>query len=174
LAEQATFVCANVVDSADALDGAVFDVVYVSFGAIIWLPSVDQWASQVGALVAPGGRFYMHDNHPVAWALGAQDLTFEHSYFEEATPFIDDAAETYTEGVATLRNRRTYDWNHSIGETVTALIRHGLQLDWLAEHDWTSFARFPWMIEAGDQHWVLPTDRPRVPLSYSLLAHRRA
>jgi hypothetical protein len=64
-----------------------------------------------------------------------------------------------------LTNQRIYQWNHSIGETVAALIRHGLQLDWLVEHDRTSFARFPWLIQAGEQQWVLPPGRPRVPLS---------
>jgi SAM-dependent methyltransferase len=173
LADRAMFVCADVLDAVNALNGDVFDVVYVSLGAIPWLPRVDQWASQVGALVAPGGRFYLHDSHPVASAL-ADGLTFEHSYFEEDEPFVYEAETTYTDGATTLTNQRIYQWNHGIGETVTALIRHGLQLDWLVEHDWTSFARFPWLIETGEQQWVLPPDRPRVPLSFSILAHRPA
>jgi SAM-dependent methyltransferase len=57
LSDRARFVCADVYDATNALDGAAFDVVFVSLGALCWLPSIDRWAEQVGALVAPGGRF---------------------------------------------------------------------------------------------------------------------
>ena len=38
LAERATFVCARIDEAAAALDGSVFDVVYVSLGSLCWLP----------------------------------------------------------------------------------------------------------------------------------------
>ena len=74
LSERSEFVCSDVYDATTALDHATFDVVYVSLGALCWLPSVDRWAAQVGALVAPGGRFYIHDRHPLAWALADDSL----------------------------------------------------------------------------------------------------
>ncbi len=89
LADRATFVCADVFDAVDALGHQTFDVVYVSLGALCWLPSVDRWASQVAALVSPGGCFYLHDGHPLAWSL-ADDL--EHTYFEEVDPYVETRA----------------------------------------------------------------------------------
>jgi SAM-dependent methyltransferase len=173
LADRATFVCADVFDATDALDHATFDVVYVSLGALCWLPSVDRWAAQVGALVAPGGRFYLHDGHPVAWALADDNLRFEHSYFEEREPYVDDSDVTYTDADRPVASRRSYEWNHGIGEIVTALVRNGLRLDWLAEHDWTDFPRFPWLTVDGEGRWSA-TAGPRVPLSFTLLARRPA
>jgi len=42
----------------------------------------------------------------------------------------------------------------------------------LVEHDWTSFAPLPWLVRHDDQRHGIPPGRPRVPLSYSLLARR--
>jgi SAM-dependent methyltransferase len=174
LADRARFVCSDVYDASDALDGERFDVVYVSLGALSWLPSVDRWAAVVAALLRPGGRLFVHEVHPLADALGESELVVEHSYFEEPEPVVETSAETYTDndGAVPLSDAPSYTWNHSLGEIVTALIDHGLVLEWLREHDWTAFERFPWLIRQGDQHWALPPDRPRVPLSFSLLARR--
>jgi SAM-dependent methyltransferase len=174
LARRATFVCASVDDAEAALDGAVFDVVYVSLGALCWLPSVDRWAQMVGALLSPGGRLYVHDGHPLAWALSEDDLRIAHTYFEEAEPFIDDSAQTYTDATRALRARRSYEWNHGIGEIVTALIRHGLRITELTEHDWTVWKRWPWLVEVGEGAWTNPPGMPRVPLTFTLLAERTA
>ncbi len=69
-------------------------------------------------------------------------------------------------------DRRNYLWNHGIGETVTALIDHGLRLERLIEHDWTVWPSFPWLIENADGTWSPPPDTARVPLTFSLLASR--
>jgi SAM-dependent methyltransferase len=174
LADRATFVCADVYDAVEVLGEVTFDVVYVSSGALCWLPSADRWANQVGALVAPGGRFYHHDAHPVAWALADDEMRFAHTYFEEPEPFTIETGETYTDANRPLRAKRIYEWNHGIGEIVTALIRHGLSLDWLAEHDWTSWRRFPFLVETDARCWTTPPGMARVPLSFSLVAHKPA
>lgn len=172
LEDRARFVCADVFEAAEALDHSTFDIVYVSLGALCWLPSVDRWASQVGALVKPGGRFYMHDGHPVSWALADDQPTFQESYFEEDAPFVDDADGTYADPDSAIEHRRSYEWNHGIGETVTALIRNGLQIDSIVEHDWTVWRRFPWLVAHGKHYWTSPPDMPRVPLTFTVLAHR--
>ncbi|HEY7134636.1 MAG TPA: class I SAM-dependent methyltransferase [Acidimicrobiia bacterium] len=172
LEDRSTFVCADVLHAADALAGGTFDVVYVSLGALTWLPSVDAWAEQVGALVAPGGRVYVHDGHPLAWALADDRLCIEHTYFEESEPFADEAVTTYTDSGRALVNRTTFEWNHGIGEIVTALLRHGLRLEWLTEHDWTVWPRFPWLVQRDDGAWTAPPSMPRLPLTFSLLASR--
>lgn len=120
LADRAIFVCADVHDAATALDGSTFDIVYISEGALCWLPRVDAWASQVGALVRPGGRFYLHDGHPLAWALAEESPTIVQSYFEEPEPFLCDSEATYTDADGPVRRVRSYEWNHGIGEIVSA------------------------------------------------------
>jgi SAM-dependent methyltransferase len=164
-------VCADTSDAVDALDRATFDVVYVNIGSLTWLPSVERWAAQVGALVAPGGRLYVHEGHPFALALAYERPCVEKSYFEEQAPNVSHAETTYADADHSLVHRRTYWWNHGIGETVTALLSHGLRLDSLVEHDWTLYPQFPWLVERGGR-WLLPPSMPRIPLSFTLLASR--
>jgi SAM-dependent methyltransferase len=176
LSERATFVCAPIDQAVAALGGATFDLVYVSLGALCWLPSVAEWAQMVGALLAPGGRLYLHDGHPLAWALSDDDLSLQHTYFEEADPFIDDSTVTYTDATRPLAQTRSYEWNHGLGEIVTALMKAGLRITGLTEHDWTVWPRWPWLVPAsgpvGEERWTTPAAMPRLPLTFTLLAER--
>jgi SAM-dependent methyltransferase len=172
LASMARFVCANVYEARRALDHENFDIVYVSLGALCWLPDVARWAQEVGGLLKPGGRFYIHDVHPVAWALDEDGRLLAYSYFEEDDPYVDDSEATYTDADRGIEPRRTYEWNHGIGEIVTALTSQGLKLEWLVEHDWTVLQRFPWLVEDSNGNWTSPPGAPRLPLTFTILASR--
>jgi SAM-dependent methyltransferase len=170
LADRARFVESDVQHAAAALAPATFDLVYVSLGALCWLPNVARWASQVRALLRPGGRLFVHDCHPLTLAATDSEVVFEYSYFEEAEAWVDDEEVSYTDGEGRLANTRSFMWNHSLGEIVSAVLAEGLRLDHLEEHDWTSFPRFPWLVHTGDQRWETPPGHLRVPLSFTLLA----
>lgn len=172
LDDRSRFVCAPVYDAAQVLGTSSFDVVYVSLGALCWLPSVGRWADQVAALLRPGGRLYLHDGHPLAWALDETTPALRYTYFEEAEPYIDDSEETYTDSDRPLVNTRSYEWNHGIGEVVTALVDRGLIIDRLEEHDWTVHQRFPWLIEPAPGLWSAPPGHPRLPLTFTVVATR--
>jgi len=122
---------------------------------------VTRWASQVAALLVAGGRLYLHDGHPLAFALGDDEAVFEYSYFEEPAGVMFDDGAMYTGGPALDEHGQTFQWNHGIGEIVGALMSEGLVLDSLVEHDWTMYPRFPWLIHDGDGRW---TTRHKIPL----------
>ncbi len=174
LADRAEFVCSPVADAVVALGGGRFDVVYVSLGALCWLPSVTEWATQVAGLLRPGGRLFVHDTHPVAMALDDRDLTVAYTYFEEPRPYRDTEAGSYADPTATgaLPGHPRFVWNHGIGEIHGALVGAGLRIDLLDEHDWTSSRRFPWLVETGEEVFETPGGHIRVPLSFTLLATR--
>lgn len=172
LEDRSAFVCADVYDAADVLPAGTFDIVYVSLGALHWLPSVDRWADQVAALARPGGRLYLHEIHPFAWSLADDSPLVAYTYFEEPEPFADDSELTYTDADRPLANVRTYQWNHAIGEVVTALVDRGMRIDRLVEHDWTVNQQFPWLVQSGRRQWSVPAGHPRMPLTYTLVATR--
>lgn len=181
------FVEANVLDASTVLPCAAFDLVYVSIGALCWLPSVAQWAEQVALLLRPGSRLYLHDGHPLAFALDDDQPTVVRSYFEEAQPERFDDPTTYAHDDPTERLDSTecYQWNHSLGEIVCALAAVGLAIERLVEHDWTCWPRFPWLTPTADGRFsaeflgtrrsVIAPDgsRPRIPLSFTLVAAKR-
>lgn len=72
---------------------------------------------------------------------------------------------------ATVHNR-SVQWQHPIGEVVSALIAAGLRLDFLHEHDVSLFERFGLLKRHDDGYYRFPADRPRIPLMYSLRASK--
>lgn len=145
-----------------------FDLVYTGVGALNWLPSVRRWAEVVAGLLAPGGRLYLREGHPVLSSLGDGQLVL-HPYFEEAGPTRWDDPCTYA-GPGTVSSPVTYKWNHGLGETVRAVLDAGLRLTRLTEHREVEWRALPWMVEAGDGRFRLPEHAERVPLMYTLEA----
>ncbi|MFI9386509.1 class I SAM-dependent methyltransferase [Kutzneria sp. NPDC052558] len=164
-----SYVRADVHDAVAELGGG-FDMVYTGKGSLMWLPDLDRWAEIVRDLLAPGGRLYLVEFHPLAWTLNA-DFTIVGNYLDEAID--NDSARTYTDGPALAGDTANYQWNHALGTVVTALSRAGLRIAELHEHPMLAWDQWPGMVpDETSGWWRLPADRPRIPLTYSLTAVR--
>ena len=171
------FVEADVYEAAEVLPRESFDLVYTSIGALNWLPSIDRWANAVASLLKPGGRLFIREGHPVLFSLNEdrQDaLVIEHPYFEQETPQVWEDDSSYVETDARLTATITHEWNHGMGEIVSALLSHGMQITGLVEHDSIPWEALPGQMSC-DHHgeWRLDRDRWRAPLSYTLQASKR-
>ena len=51
-----------------------------------------------------------------------------------------------------------YEWNHSLGAIVSSLIAHGLVLEFLHEHPFMLWKRWPFLIESEEGIWRLPPE----------------
>ncbi len=172
----ATFIEANVYDTPDALNGQ-FDLVFVTWGAITWLPDVQRWAAVVSRLLRPGGRLYLADAHPAALMLEqnqAGQLQLTYPYFQGAQPFLFDDPTTYNNDATPLKNTRAYEWNHSLSAIFQALAAHGLSLTTFAEHDGLVWPMFASMIADPERPGLfrLPDGALSPPLSFSLTARK--
>ena len=171
------FVEADVYDAAPALGGEQFDLVFTGIGALGWLPSISRWAATVGTLLRPGGRLFIREGHPILWALADPGpdgrLVIDLPYFEREEPSIWEEGGTYVETDAAFTANTTHEWNHGLGEIVTALHDEGMQLTGLVEHDSAPWEALPGqMTKDGFGEWRL-TDRPwRLPATYTLQAVR--
>jgi SAM-dependent methyltransferase len=169
------FVQSDVYDAVQVLGSEQFDFVFTGIGALCWLPEIRRWAEVVAGLLRPGGRFFIREAHPMLWALAEarEDglLVVEHPYFETDEPMVWDEPGTYVATDAVITNSVTHEWNHGIGEIVTALMEAGLSLTMLVEHDSVPYEAFPGqMDDLGGGEWRL-TDRPwRLPHTYTLQA----
>jgi SAM-dependent methyltransferase len=181
LAERAgppvTYVESDVYSAAEALGGAAFDLVFTGVGALCWLPDIRRWAQTVAALLRPGGRLFLREGHPALWALDYErpdDLVaLEYPYFEQTEPQVWEEEGTYVTTDAVFTHTTTHNWNHGLGEIVTAVLDAGLTVTGLIEHQSVPWEAMPGrMTEVGDGEWQL-TDRPeRLPHSYTLQAVR--
>ncbi len=172
------FVEADVYDAPALLGEDGFDLVFTGIGALCWLPDIRRWARTVAALLRPGGRLFLREGHPMLWSLADARpdgvLAVEYPYFERPEPMVFDDGGTYVQTDVVFTRNLTHEWNHGLGEIVTALLDSGLALTMLAEHDSVPWEALPGQM-TRDAHgeWRL-TDRPwRLACSYTLQAVKR-
>jgi SAM-dependent methyltransferase len=183
LSGRAEFVCADVYDANRHLGDRRFDVVFVSWGAIEWLPDLDRWAAVVERHLEPGGVFYLAELHPFAQILDdeAPEGVFRvrYPYFHSpAEPAVDEISGSYADPDADTAGHVAYSWQHDLAEVVGALVGAGLRLEHLHEFPTSPAPSWPGMVQDEDRWWWLPDGeggrRKDLPLSYSLLASKPA
>jgi len=173
----AEFVESDVYDARSKLEGT-FDVVYTGHGALNWLPDLERWAEVVSSLLAPGGRFYIVEFHPILNVMDDDDLVLDPTYpffFDpEGMTFDDD--EDYADPQASLVHSRTHEWAHPVSEVVGSLIDAGLAIDALHEFDVISYQRWPFLerVDGPRPLYKIPSGKPQVPLEYSIVATKHS
>jgi SAM-dependent methyltransferase len=175
----AEFVESDVYSAPDVLPAGGFDLVYTGVGALIWLPSIRRWAGVVARLLRPGGRLFIREGHPVLWALeeGRTDglLALDYPYFEREEAFVWTEGGTYVTTDVEFQHNVTHEWNHGLGEIVSALLAEGMTITGLTEHDSVPWDALPGQMEqVGGGEYRL-ADRPwRLPHTYTLQAVKTA
>jgi SAM-dependent methyltransferase len=177
LTERAKFIEADLYEAPNALRGpGSFDLVFVTWGAINWLPDIRRWADIVVHFLRPGGAFYLAEGHPCAAVFDDETRLangmpgYSAPYFL-GEPLILNDPRDYADEKARLKNATTCEWIHPLGEVVTSLLEAGLTLNWLHEHDSVPWRMFAQLVRdaTGTYRWP---DRPWLPLAYSLRAER--
>lgn len=169
------FVEASVFDAVETL-GQTYDMVFVTWGSVNWLDDIFRWGRVVAALLRPAGRFYLAEGHPLMFQCDRKGARLELQLdwrTPRKNPLIWDEPHTYTGDERTIAHPRYYEWIHPISDVVNALIRAGLSIDFLNEHDAVSWQHFPFAIERGKDLFGLPEDNPKIPLAYSIGATKR-
>lgn len=167
---EAEFVVANVYDAAKVL-GRQYDIVYTGIGAICWLPDIDAWAQVMADLVKPGGEFYFVEFHPTEW-IWDENFKPGYDYFTPKEGLALREAGSYADPDAVTEHNDTVQWNHPLGEVVTALIKAGLRITELKEHDTTMVKVWDFLEDAGNGLYKMPADRPNLPFMYTLRAEK--
>jgi SAM-dependent methyltransferase len=175
LADRARFVASNIYDLPGPLEGETFDVVYTGRGALGWLPDLEPWAEMVASFLTPGGIFFIHEGHPILWALddeqpvGSLRLAYDYWGGETLTFPVEGS---YADPTAAVDAEVEHGWNHSLGEVVTLLARNGLRIEFLDEKRELGWPA-AFLQDRGDGSFVWPDDLPgSLPLMYSLRARK--
>lgn len=172
----ARFVQADVSDAADVL-GSGFEVVYTTVGVVGWVPSITRWAAVVADLLAPGGRLYLRDSHPMLMTLdetrGDQQLVVTHPYFGGAGPKRWEDDTSYVGEAGAVTSPVYYAWQHPLSEIVQAVIDAGLVITRLHEDDGLDWEFAPWMAIDEERRYHFPAEqRSLLPAEFTLEAMR--
>src|SRR5262249_44579885 len=161
------------VDEAPRLAPGPFDLVYVTWGTICWLPDLRIWANAISAVLAPSGELYFADAHPSFLVMEEQNGRLNPTYdfqtpVDHPLEFTDET--TYTGDPTVLTNQSTRQWMHPLSAILGALIEAGLTIRMFNEHELLPWQGLRMMVRAQDGYWRLPPGYPRFPLSLSLRA----
>jgi 2-polyprenyl-3-methyl-5-hydroxy-6-metoxy-1,4-benzoquinol methylase len=172
MTDRARFVVSDVYEAPAALDGERFDIIYTGLGALVWLPDLLRWANVVSSMLKDSGILYLAEFHPLMELLGEDGKSLEHDYFQTRAETYD-FPHTYTDGPP-LAKTLSVQWQHPLGEVVTALAQAGLRIEFLHEHATTLFQRYPMLERLRNGEYRFPAGHPRIPLMYSIRAIKAA
>jgi SAM-dependent methyltransferase len=132
------------------------DLVYTGKGALIWMRDIDAWAEGVAKLLKPRGHLFVYEAHPTvplwSWDEDEPRIREDRSYF--AKSHINDSFPA----------NGAREWQWSLGEIVTAVVRAGLEIEVLEEYPEPFW--YPGGVQAAA--W-----QGRLPNSFALLARRK-
>jgi 2-polyprenyl-3-methyl-5-hydroxy-6-metoxy-1,4-benzoquinol methylase len=174
LSVPARFIESSVYDLPTVL-AEQFDIVFTSWGVLIWLPDIRRWAEIVARYLKPGGTFYIAEIHPFLFAMdddeSVRDPRVRYPYFERPEPMAFDTDGSYADRSAHIEQSVSYEWRHSLSEIVSSLAATGLHIEYLHEFPYTQPGLDWAFLEEGEDGWARVRGHPDdFPLSFSIKA----
>lgn len=118
-------------------DSTSFDTVFTSFGAIGFLPDLEDLFAEVGRVLRPGGRWVYSATHPFSWVFPdsphAVDLRVIRPYAQGDAYIEGDEGElAYAE------------FSHTFADHINALTATGFTIEKILEPRWPAGANHTW------------------------------
>ena len=145
----------------------LFDIVYVSAGALGWLPDLNRFFARAAALLRKNGCVFIHDIHPFAEMLPFDSsskpatLSIVGPYFK-ADPYVDYGGLDYVGHTEYSSTKPQYGFVHTLSSILTTLIANGIAVEHFSEYETD--------ISAG--HHQIEAMKAGVPLSYMLIGRK--
>lgn len=163
----ATFICSDIYELPKVLDKK-FDIIFTSYGVLLWLSNIKKWAKIINHFLAKGGVFYIVEVHPFTNIL-SYDFKIVYKYFKKG-PYMDNSDGTYTDWDAPVKGV-TYEWSYTISNVINSLINEGLKIEYVHEFPFTMYDQFPGFMEKNEKgQYVLKNKKIQIPLLFSLKA----
>ena len=168
---EATFVECAVYDLPQHLAGK-FDIIFVSYGALIWLPDLERWADVVDQFLKPGGRLCIAEFHPHWYGLNWDTYQIEYPYFNSGEAFEEVATKSYA-GSDEYAGMREFFWSHSLSETIQPLLKRGIQIRHFEEYTFSPYNAFPNLLEIRPGEWIPATlAEGKVAMMFTLVGQK--
>ncbi|MGO4685676.1 class I SAM-dependent methyltransferase [Hyphomicrobium sp. 2TAF46] len=164
--------------------GQRFEIVFVSYGALCWLPDINAWARGVASVLSSGGRLILVEFHPFAMSFD-ESWTLKYDYFcpdpivslDGVGDYVAASGEGlagagHPEGVQDFANPHpSVEFSWGIGQVVTALIEADLRISRLEELPYSNgWKGFDGMEQRDGRRMYRRAGQPAIPLMYALEA----
>lgn len=148
-----------------------FDMVFTSYGVLSWLPDLKGWAEVVAGSLKTGGALYLAEFHPILYMFDFDKQTLSYPYHNTGQAFEEWCESSYT-GTGEKVGMNSWFWQHSLSETINALIGAGMQIDALHEVPWSPYNCFPGMNEVAASRFYFGPIETQTPHVFVLLARK--
>jgi SAM-dependent methyltransferase len=142
-----------------------FDLVYITVGALGWLPNLPKLFATVVDLLKSGGQLFIYEMHPFLFLYDEEntdpsDPRISQSYFRD-TPLMFAGSRDYLDPEARVE-LPGYWCHHTLGQILSTLLGAGLALE--------SFEEFAHDISASYAEFAKQAHT--LPLCYALVARK--
>ena len=168
----ARFIQSNIFDLPDVLDEQ-FDIVFTSYGVLVWLHDLKRWAEIVAHFLKPGGTFFIAEFHPFLWTMDNEDtddFKLIRSYFSRDTPYEFEVDGSYAESAKKIKPQVDYEWGYGLADIITSIAEAGLRIEFFHEFNKSPFQGFPFFKQHDDGYWYYDNPEVQLPLVFSLKA----
>lgn len=148
-----------------------YDMVFVSEGAIGWLPDLSQWGRTIRHLLNNNGFVYVFDSHPFFLTFNTDKLAkneteIQYPYFSKI-PDEEDSIGGYVS--APKRGVKAYFWMYTVSDIINALTNAGLHINYFNEYK-ENFFNAGGMKNVGNGLFNLEYNIDKFPMSFSIKA----
>ncbi|MBI1730460.1 class I SAM-dependent methyltransferase [Candidatus Acetothermia bacterium] len=139
-----------------------FDLVFMTIGALCWLPDMSQFLAVVARLLRPEGSLFIYEMHPILdmYECNKPEDRFQphYSYFR-TEPFVEEDGLDYFSKTK-YKSATQYGFHHTLADIIGACIKNKLALRSFDEygHDISNLFVY------------LEAEEIRLPLSFTLTA----
>lgn len=167
----ATFVCANVYDALEIIKERSFDIVFASYGAIIWLNDLQKWANICAEFLKENGELILAEFHPTLYLLNFESGKIEYPYFNSG--YIEELVQKSYTGEDLERVKAEYFCQHSLDEIFSSILQAGLNIQKFKELDYSYYNCFSNMKQLEKDKYVFQFLNHSFPYIFGLKAIKK-
>jgi SAM-dependent methyltransferase len=145
-----------------------FDLIYLSSGALTWLPDLPKFFALIHKMLRKNGHLVIYELHPVVNMLAVEyekdysdPLKITYPYFRK-DPWVDNDGIDYI-GKTIYRSETSYSFSQTLSEILNAVIASGISLK--------EFNEYPHDISGL---FSAPVIEKNIPLSYMLIGKKES
>ena len=137
-----------------------FDLAFMSYGVITWLPEISELARILRSILKPGGEVVIADFHPGLYMYDFESKKVEFPYHNTGVNKDVEEGSYASEG---NEERVTYFWSHSISEVIMGLIENEFEIEVFKEYLYSPYDCFPNMKKIAEKKYVWEFGKYPVP-----------
>ena len=170
---QAEFLCSNIYDLPKVHERR-YDIVFTSYGVLCWIHDIKEWGRIISHYLKPGGVFLLIETHPFMWVFDdeAEALSIKYSYWHSDEPLGWELNGSYANEDAKLLNKKSYEWQHTIGDVLNSLINAGLTITDVGEYPHLTWKYLPLSKKTDEGNFKIPGDP--LPQTWSVKAVKKS